>query len=583
MISYKNMSTKNVSVDTNINNYSLSELMAIIEIQELDPVEIVKKTNTHINKFKKSNPILSSFFLEVQSQLLRYTQGLIVENQDQDNSNKIVVENYQNMGDQEDNASYPSGDQQVDDWYKNEYLTQSDPNQTSKITNRQQKIKTFGNQYVPMNQEQIATTDTFQLPVKQDSLNPNLKNTITRFVNLDSQFRQYTTGIDSTSTDYTLDLSDTLKDALSIRVYSYQIPMSWYTIDKGYGNTCLWILYESYIVSVSVPPGNYNQTDFTTQLNTSFSNAGFTPNSTNIPIARYNSNNGILSLFLDGASFSGLTIYDEQVTFTVDETTLILFYDFSGDLVCNNNCLSKSNHYFNNSLGWIMGFRLPYVNVDKNGNSGAAILDLNGTKYLILVIDDYNQNHVNNNVVSISQFSNTLKTPSYYSGDQPYVCTTPGQQGNNLQELIAGVTFDSLVNFQTTNPLNGLLIGGKYEQDYTKTLTVLPSAPRTLTQSQIYTINEINKNRNNNTNHLAKAPTSADILAILPVKTSVGVPTGSLLVEFSGSLQDNNRVYFGPVDIDRMAVKLLDDKGNVLNLNGNDWCVTLVCECLYQY
>lgn len=242
MISYKNMSTKNVSVDTNINNYSLFELMAIIEIQELDPVEIVKKTNTHINKFKKSNPILSSFFLEVQSQLLRYTQGLIVENQDQDNSNKIVVENYQNMGDQEDNASYPSGDQQVDDWYKNEYLTQSDPNQTSKITNRQQKIKTFGNQYVPMNQEQIATTDTFQLPVKQDSLNPNLKNTITRFVNLDSQFRQYTTGIDSTSTDYTLDLSDTLKDALSIRVFSYQIPMSWYVIDKGYGNTCIWIL-----------------------------------------------------------------------------------------------------------------------------------------------------------------------------------------------------------------------------------------------------------------------------------------------------------------------------------------------------
>ena len=48
MITYKNMSTKNVSVDTNINNYSLSELMAIIEIQELDPVEIAKKTNNHI-------------------------------------------------------------------------------------------------------------------------------------------------------------------------------------------------------------------------------------------------------------------------------------------------------------------------------------------------------------------------------------------------------------------------------------------------------------------------------------------------------------------------------------------------------
>ena len=95
-------------------------------------------------------------------------------------------------------------------------------------------------------------------------------------------------------------------------------------------------------------------------------------------------------------------------------------------------------------------------------------------------------------------------------------------------------------------------------------------------------INEINKNRNNNTNHLSKAPTSPDILAIVPVKIS-GVNTGSLLVEFSGSLQDNIRTYFGPVDIDRMAVKLLDDKGNILNLNGADWCTTFICECLYQY
>jgi hypothetical protein len=62
-----------------------------------------------------------------------------------------------------------------------------------------------------------------------------------------------------------------------------------------------------------------------------------------------------------------------------------------------------------------MGFRIPYVYVNADGNSGGAILDLNGPKYLILVIDDYNQNHVNNSLVSISQFSNTLKMPFYYS------------------------------------------------------------------------------------------------------------------------------------------------------------------------
>ena len=190
--------------------------------------------------------------------------------------------------------------------------------------------------------------------------------------------------------------------------------------------------------------------------------------------------------------------------------------------------------------------------------------------------------------------------PSYYSPDLPYTCITQAQQGSNLTQIVDGVVVQSLsntpyeqnayspniaINPQPLNPtfVNGLLIAGKYENDYTPTQIVLPSAPRTLTQAQIYTINSINSNNNNLTNYLAKAPTSSDIIAIVPVKTSTGVPTGSLLVEFSGSLQDNSRVYFGPVNIDRMAVKLLDDKGNVLNLNGNDWCFTLICECLYQY
>ena len=192
--------------------------------------------------------------------------------------------------------------------------------------------------------------------------------------------------------------------------------------------------------------------------------------------------------------------------------------------------------------------------------------------------------------------------PTYYSPDIPFTCVTPAQQINNLPILIGGVTTDSLLNTQSFNVRNGnfvpddpssysttiqaengLLIAGKYQQTYTNTQIVLPSAPRTLTNAQLHTINSINNNNNNFTNYLAKAPTSSDILAIIPVKTSTGVPTGSLLVEFSGSLQDSVRTYFGPVNIERMAVKLLDDKGNILNLNGNDWCVSLIAECLYQY
>ena len=592
------------SISTDIADYTLSELMAIVEIEELTPEHIIENTNYYIRKYKNKNPELAVFFKQIQSQLLQYAQGLEHDSEDDDNEDKIIVEGFGSMT---NDAIYPSGEKMVNDWYQNQNLTQSDKNQTEKITDRKQKIKLFNNPQVPMNREQIATNDTFNLPVKQDSLNPNLKNSISRFVNLDSQFRQYTSGIDSTSTDYTCDLSDTIKNALSLSLYSYQIPFSWYAIDSAYGNTCFWI-YDSVsnnTIAISVPSGNYSQTEFRNALNNAFASAGFSlfpviPGST-VPV-NYNSNSGIITLYLNGGAWTDPSNPSGGVVFNISPTTQIIFYDFTGNLQCNINCTTKSNHYFNNTLGWLMGYRLPYFSVDPSGNTASAILDLNGTKYLILVIDDYNQNHVNNSLISVSQFNNTLKIPTYYSPDIPYTCITPAQQGNNLPELIAGVEADSLFNTQSFNARNGsftpglqtsyatsiqaqngLLIAGKYRQDYTSTQISLPSAPRTLTNAQLYTINSINGNNNNLTNYLAKAPTSSDILAIVPVKTSVGVQTGSLLVEFSGSLQDSVRTYFGPVNIDRMAVKLLDDKGNVLNLNGNNWCVSLVAECLYQY
>jgi hypothetical protein len=576
--------------DTNVSNYTLSELLTIVEIdnEETNYDDILEKTDHLINKFKTRNPKLANFFKEVQSELLEYAKGLDVES-DEDTTGKILVESrIEGFGTMTNDANYNAGEKQISDWYKNENLTQSDQNQVDKITQRKQKIGIFGNQHAPMNREQIATTDTFSLPVKQDSLNPNLKNTINRFVNLDSQFRQYTSGIESSSTNYTLDLSDTLKNALSLSLYSYQIPFSWYVLDDAYGNTCFWIVDVSSnnSIPVSVPSGNYSQSEFQTQLNTSFQNAGFsTPAvsgyvTANNPVY-YNANNGKITLFLYYGTYTDPN--GVLSSFTITTETSIVFYDFTGILQCSVNCISNVNHYFNNTLGWIMGYKLPYVGIDPSGNSASSVLDLNGTKYLILVVDDYNQNHVNNSLVSISQYSNTLKMPNYYSPDLPYTCLTPGQQGNNLSQLVDGVVAQSLFDNQTVNAENGLLIAGKYDSRYVTTPIVLPSAPRTLTQAQIYTINEINKNNSNLTNYLAKAPTSSDILAIIPVKTSTGVPTGSLLVEFSGSLQDSVRVYFGPVNIERMAVKLLDDKGNILNLNGNDWCCTFVCECLYQY
>jgi len=565
------------SYSTNIADYTLAELMGILEINEINPTEIKKITNNYYEKYKYEDPNLAIFFKNIQSNLLQYANYLTENTTTHETQNKIIVEGFTSNNSQND-AIYPPGEKQVTDWYENEALTQTDENQTNKITDRKQKIDVFGNEQVPMKREQIATTDTFQLPVKQDSLNPNLKNTITRFINIDSQFRQYTNGVDSGSTNFTLDLSDSLKDVLSIRLYSYQIPYTWYTIDDAYGNTCLWIIETDIIIPVSIAPGNYSPAEFVTILNQSFQTAGFIDSSNNI--VSYNANNGLITLSLFGISYSD-PVYG--TSFICSGETIIQFYDFTGGLKCSGEkCQTKTNHFFNGTLGWLMGYRLPYINVIENGNVAPAILNLSGPKYLLLSIDDYNQNHVNNSLVSIAQLSNRLKMPEYYTPDIPRTCISANEKGNNLTEIIRQSKTQSLFDLQTTNPLNGLLIAGKYEQDYTPTEIVLPSAPRTLTQAQLYTINQINNNDNNLTNYLAKAPTSSDILATLPIKTS-GINTGTLLVEFSSSLQNNIRTYFGPINIERMSVQLMDDKGNLLNLNGGDWCITLICDCLYQY
>ena len=545
--------------DTDTSHYTLEELMTIVDVNDLDPHEIVQQTDKYINKFKTSNPTLATFFRKIQSQLLQYSSGLIVQDKDKEYY-APVEEGFSNM--QSPDAEYPEGQKQTDDWYENEYPQQSDENQNNKNTQRKQKTQVYGNQHVPMNREQLGVSNTFQLPVAQDVLNPNLKNTITRFVNLDSQFRQYSSGSESSSTDYTLDLSDTLKNVLSIKLFSYQIPYSWYVIDVAYGNTCFWITDGSNNVSVSIPPGNYNTTDFQSVLNQGLANAGFAfPSTTNTPISM-NVNNGLLTMNLYGGIYTNPT--NTQNTFTITETTNLTFYDVTGQLLCNPQSCLKSN-YLNQTLGWLMGFRVPYTRVSFSGNTGTAVVDLNGSKYLILVIDDYNQNHVNNGLVSITEFTSNLKLPSYYSHDLTYTCVSP-----------------NVVSTGSENVENSeLLISDKLDVNYSSTQLILPSAPRTLTQSQIYTINQINQNQNP-TSYRAKAPTTPDILAIIPIKTS-GSSTGTLLVEFSGSLQENIRTYFGPVNVERMRVKLMDDKGNTLNLNGGDWCITLICECLYQY
>jgi len=559
------------NIDTDVDNYTVAELLIILDLDSPDQEDIIQKTNELIEKFEdEGNNEMALFFMNIQEKLLQYSNELYTTDEP---------------------AELESAAAQQKNWWENEALKQKDnPVQNNKITERKQKIDVFNNPHLPMKKEQLGVNNTFDVQVAQDVLNPNLKNITSRFINLDSQFRQASSGVEYSSTDYTLDLSEPLHNVLSLRLYSVQIPYAWYTIDSAYGNTCFWIVFngDSAInVRISVEPGNYNPTQFVQQLNqgsngtSNFSNTSvFTfspPASATYPVS-YNPNNGKIYMNLYNASCK-----INGTTYTIDNTTQILFYDVNANLTCGNAYCTQSN-LINQTLGWIMGYRMPFIYAEPSGNYAPALLDLYGPKYLILAIDDYNQNHINNGLVTITELSKSLKLPTYYSPSIPYTCTsvglTPGNSNLNAELAAFG---DTSTNTSQTSNGNGLLFAEKLNLSYKQVPQVLPSAPRILTQAQIYSINEIIKNNERNTNYRTKAPSSSDTFALIPIKHSNSNNTGEMYIEFGGSLQDNKRIYFGPVNIDRMRIKLMDDKGNTVNMNGADWSVTLISENLYQY
>jgi hypothetical protein len=563
------------TADLNVHNYTISELLAILDLDDPTASEIIDKTNQYIERFtRENNENMTIFFKNIQTKLIEYMNELDAG------------------GDAED-LEFTSDDRQTDEWWENEALPQkNNPVQKDKITERKQKIDVYDSNQVPMKREQLGVNNTFDLPVAQDVLNPNLKNITSRFVNLDSQFRQAS---DKSSTDFTLDLSDPLTNTLSLRMYSVQIPYTWYVIDYQYGNTCFWIVipYEGkeYETTVSITPGNYNYTTFQTEFNAALKRANVTNSDTTLSAITINPNNGKATIKLNGWQYA----YTDPTTHVliatipisgISETAVFdplvdahfVFFDFSGFRRCLYLCENKAGT-INGSLGWLMGFRLPVVPIYTDGNTPIAIIDLYGPKYFILVLDDYNQNHINNGLITITETSKKLELPAYYNTSQPYICVpnTPNPAINALNSVNGaeaeafGFTADSAF---------GLL--DKIDSGTGKRQVVLPSAPRTLTNAQLYTINEIMKNREQNTTFRGKAPTNSDTFALIPIKKG-GMNTGDLYVEFGGSMQDNKRVYFGPVNIDRMRIKLVDDRGYTVDLHGAEWCITIIAELLYQY
>lgn len=425
------------------------------------------------------------------------------------------------------------------------------------------------------------SSNIFNVLVKKDVLNPLLKNVVKRLVNIDSQYRDnsfeniHSNPNDFSSTYFNANLNDTLCNVLSIELDNVVIPKSWYAVDVFYNNNFFWITNNGEDYIIFLESGNYSGSEFVVAMNNALSIAGFTSPTNNF--CEYTSTTNMFTFLLNNCldpSGRELYINPESNTNQLDEYAYFTFYDFGNVKLYhyiekygmqNINICTLSSTPMDNTLGWLMGFRLPYISINVDGNTGNYPINLSGPTYFLIVLMDYQTNRMNNEIVTISNKNIPyIAIPEYIKADLLYNCI---QLKSNIVTPVNENMVDQLIfNLSSTSNIS--------VRQY------IPSAPRILTQSQLYTVNEIVKNNaKKTTDYRSIGPTNNDVIGLIPVNTQ-GLREGNVFIQ--DKIRANKRMFFGPVDIDKFTVRLVNDKGQNVNLNGSNWSFTLNVEILYQ-
>ena len=247
------------------------------------------------------------------------------------------------------------------------------------------------------------------------------------------------------------------------------------------------------------------------------------------------------NIFTKGSSFS---IIDKngkeniQIRLNIDKTFKAYDYNLIFYSPYNTRICSKYNNTnfttWDTCLGWILGFKnqpqyLLSNNWDYNTNSAIIISDSVLSIYLYnsftIVLNDYTHNHLNNGLVTISK-----KSQNYQDNTIP-------------------------TKYQSVNQL-------------------------AVSSQQNYSINEQLNSQTPAQNIYSPGVYLNDVFGIIPLDTS-SLTNNQIYIQIASTLQDQNRIYFGPVNIYKMSISLYTDRGQIINLNGSDWSFQIIAEQLY--
>ena len=210
-------------------------------------------------------------------------------------------------------------------------------------------------------------------------INPLKKRTTRQNLNIDTRFRE--NYYSSSSTNFHFDLPIKFSSVMQMQLSAFEMPSSYYKISKQLGNNFFSVTVnstdENYVITV--PDGNYTAASLVAYLN----------NYVTVTVPALNFIQFIYNIDASGSGSGqlivGVTDGYENLYFTLN---------FQNDILGNPDTTNPLPL----KLGWILGFRNGIYTGNINYVS-EGIVDLTGSKYFYLVVDDYN-NNVNNGFYS---------------------------------------------------------------------------------------------------------------------------------------------------------------------------------------
>lgn len=306
-------------------------------------------------------------------------------------------------------------------------------------------------------------------------------------------------------------------------------------------------------IILTIPNGDYTRDQLITAINTAFTNTITSVNSQKIATGSI----AKVITTATGDEFIQIRLNVNKIYTSADYK--IVFYDpYSFSTILTSGIINGGRNIGNTSwdstLGWILGFHeeteydlstTTFVLTSGNVKSiiGDNVVSINIYSYFMILLDDFNNSHMNDGIVTTTKKETDVKLPTY----------------------------TNRTNFNA-DPITGNLVA-----------TSLSANGAPLTQKQVYAIQATLDQQTTQTSALkfTEGPFATNVFGLLPLNIA-NLPNNSIYVDSSIGLRDQQRNYFGPVNIQRMSVKLINDRGETVDLNGANWSFSFICEQLYQ-